>query len=178
MAAIHSDSTKPELTLRRALWGRGFRYRTNVRSLPGSPDIVLPRYRTAVFVNGCFWHGHRGCRSYTVPKTNTEFWVVKVARNQERDQVVWRMLEAKGWSVVIVWECELKKARLDATVDRVCAEIRRNGERYREFQAARRKAREEYRKTQRDRKGKEASFINNLRRILHYTRSSTDKIAF
>ncbi|MDT3356134.1 MAG: very short patch repair endonuclease [Bacteroidota bacterium] len=167
MAAIHSDSTKPELTLRRALWGRGFRYRTNVRSLPGSPDIVLPRYRTAVFVNGCFWHGHRGCRSYTVPKTNTEFWVAKVARNQERDQVVWRMLEAKGWSVVIVWECELKKAHLDATVDRVCAEIRRNGERYREFQAARRKAREEYQQEQRARKERESQLRADLKKYVN-----------
>ena len=162
MAAIHSDSTKPELTLRRALWGRGFRYRTNVRSLPGSPDIVLPKYRTAVFVNGCFWHGHRGCRSYTVPKTNTEFWVAKVARNQERDQVVWRMLEAKGWSVVIVWECELKKARLDATVDRVCTEIRRNGQRYQDFVATRRKARDEYRREQKSRYEKDNALMKEL----------------
>ena len=167
MAAIHSSDTKPELLLRHALWKAGFRYRTNVRSLPGSPDIVLPRYRTAVFVNGCFWHGHRGCRSYTVPKTNTEFWVAKVARNQERDQVVWRMLEAKGWSVVIVWECELKKAKLDATVDRVCAEIRRNGERYREFQAARRKAREEYRREQKLRKERESQLRADLKKYVN-----------
>ena len=167
MAAIHSSDTKPELLLRHALWKAGFRYRTNVRSLPGSPDIVLPRYRTAVFVNGCFWHGHRGCRSYTVPKTNTEFWVAKVARNQERDQVVWRMLEAKGWSVVIVWECELKKARLDATVDRVFAEIRRKGERYREFQATRRKAREEYRREQRARKERDRSLLEEIKHYNH-----------
>ena len=128
---------------------------------------MLPRYRTAVFVNGCFWHGHRGCRNYTVPKTNTEFWVAKVARNQERDQVVWRMLEAKGWSVVIVWECELKKAKLDATVDRVCAEISRNGERYREFQAARRKAREEYRREQRARKEREARWRADLKKYVN-----------
>ena len=167
MSHNRANNTGPELTLRRALWGRGFRYRTNVRCLPGSPDIVLPRYRTAVFVNGCFWHGHKGCRSYTVPKTNTEFWVAKVARNQERDQVVWRMLEAKGWSVVIVWECELKKACLDATVDRVCAEIRRNGERYREFQAARRKAREEYRREQRARKEREAQWRADLKKYVN-----------
>ena len=167
MSHNRANNTGPELTLRRALWGRGFRYRTNVRSLPGSPDIVLPRYRTAVFVNGCFWHGHKGCRNYTVPKTNTEFWVAKVARNQERDQVVWRMLEAKGWSVVIVWECELKKAHLDATVDRVCAEIRRNGERYREFQAARRKAREEYRREQRARKEREAQWRADLKKYVN-----------
>ena len=102
-----------------------------------------------------------------MPKTNTEFWVAKVARNQERDQVVWRMLEAKGWSVVIVWECELKKAKLDATVDRVCAEIRRNGERYREFQAARRKAREEYRREQRARKEREAQWRADLKKYVN-----------
>ena len=167
MAAIHSASTKPELRLRHALWHLGFRYRVNVRRLPGSPDIVLPKYRTVIFVHGCFWHGHRGCRSYTVPKTNTEFWVAKVARNQERDQVVWRMLEAKGWSVVIVWECELKKARLDATVDRVCAAIRRNGERYREFQAARRKAREEYRREQKLRKERESQLRADLKKYVN-----------
>lgn len=87
-----------------------------------------------------------------MPKTNTEFWVAKVARNQERDQVVWRMLEAKGWSVVIVWECELKKARLDATVERISAEIIRNGQRYKKFLEVRRKSREEYRKEQKERK--------------------------
>lgn len=144
MAAIHSVATKPELQLRRALWQRGFRYRVNVRALPGSPDIVLARYRTVIFVHGCFWHGHRGCKYYMVPKTNTEFWVAKVARNQERDQEVWRQLEAKGWSVVIVWECELKGASLDDTVARVAAEVVRNGEAYCAAQEERRKAREEY----------------------------------
>ena len=111
MSHIRSVNTKPEVALRRALWRRGFRYRLNVKILPGSPDIVLPKHRTVVFVHGCFWHAHKGCNIYHLPQTNTEFWQAKVTRNQERDQEVWRQLEAKGWSVVIVWECELMKAR-------------------------------------------------------------------
>ena len=139
MAAIHSASTEPELNLRRALWHQGFRYRVNDKHLPGRPDIVLPKHRTVVFVHGCFWHGHKDCKNYTVPKTNTEFWVAKVARNQERDQEVWRKLEAKGWSVIIVWECQLKKAILEETIDRVAEEIVRNGEAYRAAQIEKKK---------------------------------------
>ena len=142
MSHIRSVNTKPEVALRRALWRRGFRYRVNVKNLPGSPDIVLPKHRTVVFVHGCFWHGHNGCKEFTVPKTNTEFWVKKVARNQERDQEVWRKLEAKGWSVVIVWECELVKAKFDGTVERVTGEIIENGELYRKHRQERREARE------------------------------------
>ena len=158
MAAIRSASTKPELRLRRALWRRGFRYRVNVKGLPGSPDIVLAKYRTVVFVHGCFWHGHRGCKYYTVPKTNTEFWVAKVARNQERDQEVWRQLEAKGWSVVIVWECELKGASLDDTVARVAAEVVRNGEAYHAAKEERRRIREAWREERRMREAEKGFF--------------------
>lgn len=143
MSHICSMNTKPEVALRRALWRRGFRYRVNVKNLPGSPDIVLPKHRTVVFVHGCFWHGHNGCKEYTVPKTNTEFWVNKVARNQERDQEVWRKLEAKGWSVVIVWECELVKAKFAGTVERVTVEIIENGNLYRKHRQERREAREQ-----------------------------------
>mgnify|MGYP002857179839 FL=1 len=152
MAAIHSASTKPELLLRRALWHLGFRYRVNDKRLPGSPDIVLPKFRTVVFVHGCFWHGHKDCKNYTVPKTNTDFWTAKVAKNQQRDQDTWRQLEAKGWSVIIVWECELKKDRLRETVEATASAIRRNGEFLRSAQEDRRKAREEYRLTRREKK--------------------------
>ena len=151
MSHNRASNSGPELRLRRALWRRGFRYRVNVKGLPGSPDIVLAKYRTVIFVHGCFWHGHRGCKNYTVPKTNTEFWVAKVARNQERDQEVWRQLEAKGWSVVIVWECELKGASLDDTVARVAAEIVRNGEAYRAAKEERRRIREAWREERRAR---------------------------
>ena len=118
--------------------------------------MVLPKYRTAIFVHGCFWHGHNDCKYYTIPKTNTDFWVAKVARNKERDQEVWRKLEAKGWYVIIVWECQLKKGKLDETVARVAEEIVQNGEKYREAQEERRRAMEEYR---RDRKSKQEKEI-------------------
>ena len=164
MAAIRSSSTKPELKLRRALWGLGFRYRVNEKRLPGKPDIVLPKYRTVVFIHGCFWHGHKGCKYYTIPKTNTEFWTAKVARNKERDQEVWRQLEARGWSVIIVWECELKKYRFEDTVNSVAAEIVRNGNTYQYIQAARKKARALYQEEQKTRKEREAALKAELRK--------------
>ena len=123
MSNIRSVSTKPEVKLRKELWRKGFRYRKNDKRLPGSPDIVLPKHKTVIFIHGCFWHGHKGCKYYTIPKTNTDFWIEKVSRNQSRDEDVWRQLEVKGWSVVIVWECELKKNRFEETVDRVEKEI-------------------------------------------------------
>ena len=164
MAAIHSSSTKPELKLRRALWNLGFRYRVNDKRLPGKPDIVLPKYRTVVFIHGCFWHGHKGCKYYTVPNTNTEFWTAKVARNQERDQEVWRQLEAKGWSVIIVWECELKKAAFEETVGRVHVEILRNGEEYRSAQEERRRSREAWQQMRKAQREKESALKAELRK--------------
>ena len=155
MAAIHSATTKPELKLRLALWRLGFRYLVNENRLPGKPDIVLPKYRTAIFVHGCFWHGHKNCKNASTPKTNTEFWTAKITRNQQRDQEVWRQLEAKGWYVIIVWECELKKYRFEDTVNSVAAEIVRNGNTYQYLQAARKKARALYREEQRTRKERE-----------------------
>ena len=131
MSQIRSVNTKPEVALRRALWRRGFRYRVNVKGLPGSPDVVLSKHHTVVFVHGCFWHGHKGCGIYHLPRTNTEFWLTKVQRNQERDQEVWRQLEAKGWSVIIVWECELVKTKIESTVNRVTEEIINNSNMYR-----------------------------------------------
>lgn len=165
MAAIHSASTTPERKLRHALWHLGFRYRVNDKCLPGRPDIVLPKYRTVIFVHGCFWHGHKNCKYYTVPKTNTEFWMAKIARNQERDQEVWRKLEAKGWSVIIVWECQLKKANLEENVARVASEIIRNGEAYRAAQEERRKAREEYRRERKARKEREQSLLKEVKSL-------------
>ena len=159
MSHNRAKNTGPEMLLRHALWRQGFRYRINTKKLPGSPDIVLPKYRTAIFVHGCFWHGHKDCKYYTVPKTNTKFWVAKVARNKERDQEVWRKLEAKGWYVIIVWECQLKKGRIDVTVERVAAEIVKNGEAYLAEQQARRKMRDEYRREQKTRKEKERALM-------------------
>ena len=164
MSHNRAKNTGPELKLRHVLWRYGFRYRINDKRLPGTPDIVLPKYRTVIFIHGCFWHGHKDCKYYTVPKTNTDFWTAKVARNQERDQEVWRQLEAKGWAVIIVWECELKKYRFEDTVNSVAAEIVRNGNTYQYIRAARKKARALYQEEQKTRKEREAALKAELRK--------------
>ena len=163
MSHNRAKNTGPELLLRRSLWRLGFRYRVNDRGLPGSPDIVLPKYRTVIFVHGCFWHGHKDCKNYTVPKTNTDFWTAKITRNRQRDQDTWRQLEAKGWSVIIVWECELKKQRLQETVETTASAIRKNGEILRSTQEDRKKAREEYRKARREQKARESALREEIR---------------
>ncbi len=165
MSHNRAKNTGPEISLRHALWRQGFRYRIIDKRLPGRPDIVLPKYRTVIFVHGCFWHGHQDCKYYTIPKTNTEFWMVKVARNQERDQEVWRKLEAKGWSVIIVWECQLKKAKLEETIDQVVEEIVRNGEAYRAAQLERKKSREEYLRERMERKEREQSLLEEVKSL-------------
>lgn len=116
MAAIHGKDTKPEMVVRCFLWRQGFRYRLNHPRLPGKPDIVMRKYRTCIFVNGCFWHGHEGCKYYTVPKTHTEFWINKVRRNKERDLRVQRELASMGWHSIIIWECELKPPKREDTL--------------------------------------------------------------
>ena len=114
MAAIHSKGTKPEMLVRRWLWSRGFRYRLNSPRLPGKPDLVLRRYKTCIFVNGCFWHGHKvtfdmeNSECCKIPKTNREFWVAKIRRNQKRDAEERVRLKEMGWHCITVWECELK----------------------------------------------------------------------
>lgn len=110
MAAIHSKDTKPELIVRRFLFGRGFRYRLNHPRLPGRPDLVMRKYRTVIFVNGCFWHGHDDCKHYVMPKTNTEFWRKKIERNKARDKAEQRRLAEMGWHCITVWECQLAPA--------------------------------------------------------------------
>lgn len=116
MSRIRGKATKPELLVRNWLWHHGYRYRLNVKSVPGKPDIVLRKYRTAIFVNGCFWHGHVGCSKYVVPKSNTEFWLTKIERNKERDQQNYKDLHDAGWHVIIIWECQLKKSIIDSTM--------------------------------------------------------------
>ena len=116
MAAIRASSTKPEIIVRKYLWGHGFRYRLNHKRLPGKPDIVLRKYRTCIFVNGCFWHKHEGCKYFVIPKTRTEFWLNKVNRNQERDIEVKKKLASMGWHSITIWECELKPNKKDATL--------------------------------------------------------------
>jgi len=116
MSRIHSKATKPELKVRQWLWRHGYRYRLNVKSVPGKPDIVMRKYRTAIFVNGCFWHGHEGCDKFKLPQTNREFWVSKIKRNQERDQRNYQVLRDNGWQVIVVWECQLQPKMMEQTM--------------------------------------------------------------
>lgn len=108
MAAIKGKDTMPEMIVRKYLFSRGLRFRIQVRKLPGNPDIVLPKYKTVIFVNGCFWHGHEDCRYFRLPKSNVEFWKAKIERNVARDVRNEVALKALGWRVVRVWECEIK----------------------------------------------------------------------
>lgn len=108
MSAIRGKNTKLEIVVRKFLFGRGFRYRLNHPRLPGHPDIVLRKYRTVIFVNGCFWHGHDNCKYYRLPKTNVDFWRKKVERNKKRDVEEQRQLAAMGWHCITIWECQLK----------------------------------------------------------------------
>ena len=119
MSHIRSKNTKPEKIVRTYLFRQGFRYRKNVTSLPGKPDIVLPKYKTVIFVNGCFWHMHKGCKYFVWPKSNVEFWREKLLRNVERDLVKENKLKELGWNVIVIWECELKKDKFYATMDSV-----------------------------------------------------------
>lgn len=115
MAAIKGKGTKPEMVVRRYLFACGFRYRVNHPRLPGHPDLVLRKYRTVIFVNGCFWHGH-DCGAYRPPKTNEEFWTRKIERNRDRDREEQRQLATMGWHCITVWECELKPSLREQTL--------------------------------------------------------------
>ena len=129
MSRIRGKDTKPELLVRKGLHARGFRFRLQDRKLPGRPDIVLPKYGVAIMVNGCFWHGHKGCRYATKPKSNIEFWETKIARNKHRDEVTSAHLEALGWTVIVVWECELRgKETAEVRIQTLAEEIRSSGE--------------------------------------------------
>jgi DNA mismatch endonuclease (patch repair protein) len=125
MSRIRGKNTKPELVLRSLLHRAGFRFRLHSKDLPGRPDIVLPRYRTAIFVHGCFWHRHDGCRNATMPSTRQEFWSEKLGKNVERDTRNRAALDALGWKVCVVWECELQ-SDLEMVLNRLTANIRRD----------------------------------------------------
>ena len=117
MSAIKSKNTKPELLVRKFLFSRGFRYRLNHPRLPGHPDLVLRKYRTVIFVNGCFWHGHEGCKYYVLPKTNVEFWKNKIERNRSRDIEERQQITSMGWHCITIWECQLKPKVRQQTLD-------------------------------------------------------------
>lgn len=118
MSHIRSKNSKPKELVRKYLFSKGFRYRKNVKTLPGCPDIVLPKYKTVIFVNGCFWHKH-DCPRFVWPSTNEEYWRPKIMGNVERDKRNLAELQQLGWTVLTVWECELKKKVIDATLDQL-----------------------------------------------------------
>ena len=123
MAHIHSKNTKPEELVRKYLFSQGFRFRKNVVNLPGKPDVVLPKYKAAIFLNGCFWHAHEGCKWFVKPRTRTDFWESKFKYNSERDKTNHKILVEKGWRVMVVWECELRKENREATLNRLVDDI-------------------------------------------------------
>ena len=108
MSKISGKNTKPEILIRKFLFSKGFRYRINVKTLPGKPDIVLPKYKTIIFVNGCFWHGHN-CKKGKLPSSNTDFWKEKISNNKSRDAKNSDLLVKLGWKVIIIWQCEISK---------------------------------------------------------------------
>lgn len=126
MSKIRSTGTKPEEIVCKYLFSKGLRYRKNVKALPGKPDIVFPKYKTVVFVNGCFWHGHQNCRYFVMPKSNTEYWDSKIKSNITRDKTTYDNLSALGWSVLVVWECDLKKDKRENTLEHLYYEIIKN----------------------------------------------------
>ena len=126
MSRIRGKDTRPEMVVRRWLHSEGFRYSLHSRRLPGCPDIVLRRYHTVIFINGCFWHGHPGCDNFRMPRSNVEFWQEKIRRNKERDAQEVAALEALGWNVIVVWECELSRQARDLTLRNLVDAVRRN----------------------------------------------------
>ena len=126
MSRIRGKDTKPEILVRKWLFANGFRYRKNDNSLPGCPDVVLPKYKTVIFIQGCFWHMH-DCGRFHWPATNQEYWEAKIYRNVERDHISQKQLHELGWKVLTVWECELKKRNIEATMNHIIGEITSKG---------------------------------------------------
>ena len=123
MSRIRSKNNAPEEKVRKFLFSKGFRYRKNDKKLPGCPDIVLPKYKTVIFVNGCFWHKHN-CKRFVWPSSNEDYWKKKILRNVERDEINIKELKDLGWKVLVVWECELKEATIDKRLETLVDEIR------------------------------------------------------
>jgi DNA mismatch endonuclease (patch repair protein) len=119
MAAIKGKNTKPEMLVRRFLHANGFRYKLHDKTLPGKPDIVLPKYKTVIFIHGCFWHGHEGCKYYVVPKTRTEWWLNKINGNIANDTKAIKSLKKEGWKIITLWECDLKPAKILKRLERL-----------------------------------------------------------
>ncbi|MES2275438.1 MAG: DNA mismatch endonuclease Vsr [Bacteroidota bacterium] len=128
MSRIRGKDTKPEMLVRKFLFANGFRYKLHDKSLAGKPDIVLPKYKTVIFIHGCFWHGHKGCRYFVIPKTRPEWWTAKIGNNKARDAIAADTLISKGWRVIEVWECDLKNAAFNKTALNLIASLTRSDE--------------------------------------------------
>ncbi|MEX0608148.1 MAG: DNA mismatch endonuclease Vsr [Balneolaceae bacterium] len=126
MSQIKGKDTKPEMLVRKFLHANGFRYRLHVKELPGKPDLVLPKYNSVIFVHGCFWHAHEGCKYFKIPESRTEFWKEKLFGNKERDEKHIQALKELGWNVIVVWECELKPDKSEETLLNLVDEIEKN----------------------------------------------------
>lgn len=123
MSRIKGKNTKPEILVRKFLFLNGFRYRLHVKTLPGKPDVVLPKYKTVVFVNGCFWHAHEGCKYYVIPKTRTEWWLNKLSINKQKDGENFSKLAVLGWKIIVIFECELKPDKRIKTLSYLLDEL-------------------------------------------------------
>ena len=124
MSHVRGKDTKPEVMVRQYLFANGFRYRLYRKDLPGKPDIVLPKYKTVIFINGCFWHGHSGCKYATIPEANHDFWLAKISGNIERDKSNYAKLYELGWKVIEIWQCELKPKFREQTLNNLLTELR------------------------------------------------------
>ena len=123
MSRIKGKNTKPEIIVRKFLFSKGFRYRLHAKDLPGKPDIVLPKYKTVIFVNGCFWHGHENCRYFVIPKTRADWWLKKIYGNKQKDSENFLQLTQLGWKIVTIFECELKQDKLNLTLNMLLDEL-------------------------------------------------------
>jgi DNA mismatch endonuclease, patch repair protein len=123
MSRIRSKDTKPEMIVRKFLFSKGFRYRLHVKDLPGKPDIVLPKYKTLIFVHGCFWHGHKGCKYFVVPQTRTEWWLDKINGNKANDIKNIKLLKKSGWKVIQIFECKLKSSNTPSTLSSLITKL-------------------------------------------------------
>lgn len=124
MSKIKGKDTKPELLVRKFLFSQKFRYRLHATNLPGKPDIVLPKHKTVIFINGCFWHGHKGCSFFVLPKTRTEWWLQKINATRQRDLDAKKTLKEQGWKVITIWQCDLRKKNRENTLNRLVSEIK------------------------------------------------------
>ena len=123
MSQIKAKNTKPEMIVRKFLHAQGLRYKLHDKTLPGKPDLVLPKYKTVLFIDGCFWHGHANCKDYVVPKTRTEWWLNKINRNKSNDANAVKALRKEGWTVISIWECDLKSAIREKTLQKILRNI-------------------------------------------------------